>query len=151
MAIFGRKTSLPWPITLLIGLGILAAGCYLGAQVFNVVYHGTKTAATIVDVHSRYEKTGKHSHGTRYHAVLAFTDGNNQRIQFEDDKGVASATQYQKGQSLSVLYLPADPIHTAVVDRGWELWTNTGLCGIFGIILVGSALFRAASGRDTTL
>ncbi|MEZ0225614.1 MAG: DUF3592 domain-containing protein [Alphaproteobacteria bacterium] len=145
MAIFGRRT-LPWPITLLLGVGVIAGGCFLGSQVFNVTYRGAKVAATIVDVHSKYEKTGRHSRGTRYHAVLSFTDSQNRQFQFEDDKGVSSATQYQKGQRFYVLYAPADPGHTAVVDRGWELWVPTGVCGIIGIFLVGSALLRARGG-----
>ncbi|TAL37268.1 MAG: DUF3592 domain-containing protein [Alphaproteobacteria bacterium] len=148
MAIFGRRT-LPWPLTLLIGIGILAAGCYLGSTVFHVVYHGTKAAAAVVDMRGKQEKTGRHSRGTRYHAVLAFTDSQNRRVEFEDEKGFSSATQYRKGQSLPVLYLPADPVHTAVVDRGWELWWTTGICGIAGIALIGSALLRAA-GYDST-
>jgi hypothetical protein len=142
MAIFGRRT-LPWPVTLLIGLAILGAGCFLGSRIFDVTYRGTKVAATIIDVHSKYEKTGRHSRGTRYHAVLTFTDSQNRQFQFEDDKGVSSATQYNKGQRLPVLYVPADPANTAVVNRGWELWLPTGVCGIIGIFLVGSALFSA--------
>jgi hypothetical protein len=144
MAIFGRRT-LPWPVALLFGLGLFAAAFFLGAKVYNVVYHGTKVAAVIVDVQGRQERTGRHSRGTRYHAVLAFTDAQNRRFQFEDGKGISSATYYQRGQSLQVLYAPADPAHTAVVDRGWELWLETLVCAGLGVFLIGGSLLRARS------
>ena len=148
MSYYSRR-NLPWPISLAIGLCALGFSFYSAAKTARIVWSGHHVQAQVVAVNSRYESTGRHSHGTRYHPVLSFTDSLNHKIQFEDSSSSRENGYYFTGQMHPVLYLESTPVY-AVVDTGWRLWSTAFISALMGAIFTGAALakLRASGGAQ---
>jgi hypothetical protein len=86
---------------------------------------------------------------TAYHAVVRFTDHKGQTITFTD-KLAFSRASFSVGQEVRIFYDPRNAQH-AMIDRGWKNFVISGICLIFGGLivlgsiqrLIGSAKFQS--------
>lgn len=118
-------------ICCVIGLGLLGGSVYAGQKMQYFLMHAKPVAGEVVRIDSEYNSRSEGSSYT-YYSIVKFDTSMGQNIEFRDSVG-SSHPMHDIGDSVDVLYLPADP-QEAMIDRG--VW-NWGLCaGLFAASLI---------------
>ncbi len=122
-------------VLLLLAVGCSIGSYYSGLDMLNLTLSGQYTSGKVTDVNSRRSSTSSGSSGYyTYHAVVAFKDAQNRLARFEDSVG-SSNSIYDRGDSVQVLYDPANP-HKAIIDRGVLNWGISGGLALGALILL---------------
>ena len=121
------------PVLLLAGLALVALGVGQSRALLRLEATGARAQGMVTALSSSSSGNG----GVTYHPVVTFTDARGKAMTFRDSTGT-NPPLYHVGQSVTVLYLPAE-VRRAVIDRGAWNWLPSVL-----LYLLGGALFAAA-------
>jgi hypothetical protein len=132
------------PLIILLGLGMLGGGGWLGMERQAFLERAEATNGTVVDF-ERHTSTSDGRTTTTYHAVVDFSAPGGERIRFTHESG-SSHPSLKRGDAVRVLYDPADP-QEAIIDGGWQNWLATIILGGMGLIMLaaGIAMWRRRS------
>jgi hypothetical protein len=123
------------PVLVLVGLGVVALGVYLGRSTFLLQSHGERVQGTVV-----FLELKKTLHGSTYYAVVQFATREGTAVQFTDVMG-SNPPAYREGDPVNVLYSRYLPERTATIDRGILDWLAPGVLCVMGTALAGIALW----------
>jgi hypothetical protein len=134
------KGDLSWIAGVLCsGMGLTFVAC--GLWFFHRTCTFLATAATawgeVIDLETRraYGRQGKRSYVySIYHPVVRFPLPDGEMVQFTSQIG-STPPEFQVGQSVKVLYHPAQP-QSARIQGFWELWGQATFCAGLGVILL---------------
>ena len=122
------------PILVLVGVGVVALGSYLGRTTYLLQSTGEHVRGTVL-----FSELKKTLHGSSYYPVVQFATRKGTLVQFRDSMG-SSPPAYHEGESVSVLYFPAFPQESATIDHGLLSWLAPGALCLGGTLLTVVAL-----------
>ena len=122
------------PILVLVGVGIVALGAYLGRTTYLLQSTGEHVRGTVL-----FSELKKTLHGSSYYPVVQFATRKGTSVQFRDSMG-SSPPAYHEGESVNVLYFPAFPQQSATIDHGLLSWLAPGALCLGGTLLTVVAL-----------
>lgn len=122
------------PIFVLVGLGICALGVHLGRTLFLLQSTGERARGTVL-----FCELKKTLHGSSYYPVVQFVTCKGLAVEFRDSMG-SDPPPYQEGEQVDVLYFPASPEATAIIDRGRLNWLAPGALCVGGLALAAIAV-----------
>jgi hypothetical protein len=123
------------PVLVLVGLGVLSLGGYLGRTTYLLKSAGETTQGTV-----QFLELKKTTHGSSYYPVVEFSTRDGTRVQFRDGMG-SNPPAYRDGDPVTVLYFRNQPGQTATIDRGLLNWLVPGILCVMGSFLAGVALW----------
>lgn len=132
------------PLLLLAGAGLLALGVGQSRALLRLEAGGARAPGVVTALSSSRNSNG----GVTYHALVTFTDLKGRGVTFRDSTGT-NPPLYHPGQSVTVLYLPADA-GRAVIDRGVWNWLPSVLLYVLGgaLLAAGLAALKTRGGAD---
>jgi hypothetical protein len=130
------------PALVLLGLGVVALGVYLGRSTFLLQSHGERTHGTVVFLELKTTL-----HGSTYYPVVQFATREGTAVQFRDGMG-SNPPAYREGDPVNVLYSRNLPERTATIDRGILDWLAPGILCAMGSALAGIAFWARLGVRD---
>lgn len=123
------------PILVLVGLGVISLGGYLGRTAYMLKATGDSAPGTV-----QFSELKKTTHGSSYYPVVEFSTREGTRVQFRDGMG-NNPPAYREGDPVTVLYFRNQPGETATIDHGLLNWLAPGILCLMGSLLVGVALW----------
>ena len=123
------------PALVLVGLGVVALGVYLGRSTFLLQTHGERVKGTVVFLELKTTL-----HGSTYYPVVQFATREGTAVQFRDGMG-SNPPAYHEGDPVNVLYSRNLPERTATIDRGILDWLVPGILCVMGSALAGIAFW----------
>ncbi|QBQ55369.1 DUF3592 domain-containing protein [Nitrosococcus wardiae] len=138
-----RHNSVPtWVLVILvmIGVGVISGGAYLGVKRINFLQTALTTQGTVVSLNSKTSTSDGKTTTTYYPVVEYLPPNQSQSIIFEHDIG-SSHPPYRRGEKVEVLYSASNPSE-AIINEGWMNYFGPGLMLIVGsvFVLVGGVL-----------
>jgi Protein of unknown function (DUF3592) len=132
------------PFLLLAGTGLLALGVHQSRALLRLEASGVRVPGTVTSLVSSTSNSGE----ITYYPRVTYTDGAGRRVVFKDSTGT-NPPLYRIGESVTVLYLPADAAR-AIIDRGAWNWLPSALLYVLGgaLFAVGLAGLRTRSAAD---
>ncbi len=139
-----KNMRLAGPLLLIGGLLMIWGGVHIGTSLAELLQYGVTAKGQVVAMQSRASASGD------YYAVVAFTDASGTQRQFEDSIST-NPPEFQAGDIVTVLYLPHDPQHSAMIDRGTANYLGPVLLLLFGTVfsIVGGVMTRRSRHRPT--
>ena len=136
-----------WAVLHLVWMGLLAWAVFLAYQSWHFTQSGVAATGTVVE-----NRAIDDADGTTYKPVVEFEiDG--QVYRFEGGNS-SSPPAYRVGQSVRVLYDPADPSQ-AQINSIWERWLAPFLMGsaavLMALIVTGIMVFRIITRRSLVI
>lgn len=132
------------PILVLAGVAVLALGLYLGRTLFLLHSTGERVLGTVAFLELKTTL-----HGATYYPVVEFTVQDGATVQFRDSMG-SQPPAYREGDVVRVLYFPAYPRESAIIDRGMLNWIVPGALCLLGSLLAVVALLVRLGAPPTT-
>ena len=123
------------PALILLGLGVVALGVYLGRSTFLLKSHGELAQGTVVFLELKTTL-----HGSTYYPVVQFATREGTAVQFRDGMG-SNPPAYREGDPVTVAYFRNLPQQTATIDRGILDWLAPGVLCVMGTVLAGIAFW----------
>lgn len=123
------------PFLVLVGLGVMALGGYLGRTAYLLKSAGESAQGTV-----QFLELKKTLHGSSYYPVVQFATREGTTVQFRDGMG-SDPPAYREGDPVTVRYFLNQPERTATIDRGMADWLAPGILCVMGSLLVGAALW----------
>jgi Protein of unknown function (DUF3592) len=123
------------PILVLVGLGVLFLGGYMGRTIYLLKSSGDSAPGTV-----QFSELKKNTHGSSYYPVVEFATREGIRVQFRDGMG-SNPPAYREGDPVTVLYFRNQPAQTATIDRGLLNWLVPAILCAMGSLLAGVALW----------
>jgi hypothetical protein len=123
------------PALIVVGLGVVALGVYLGRSTFLLQSHGEHAQGTVVFLELKTKL-----HGSTYYPVVQFATREGTAVQFRDAMG-SNPPAYREGDPVNVVYFRNLPQQTATIDRGILDWLAPGVLCVMGTVLAGVALW----------
>ena len=130
------------PVLILLGLGVVALGVYLGRSTFQLQTHGERAPGTVVFLELKTTL-----HGSTYYPVVQFATREGTAVQFRDGMG-SNPPAYHEGDPVNVLYFRNLPERTATIDRGFWDWLAPGILCVMGSALAGIAFWARLGALD---
>lgn len=133
-----RKKTPVWALVLVlvVGLAVLAGGAYVAKQRGEFLSKARPATGEVIDFKRRTSTSDGKTKTTWYPVVRYQPPGRDAPITFQHDTG-SSPPAYQRGEPVSVLYLPGDP-EEAIIDAGLMNWFVPGvmilLGGVFTVV-----------------
>jgi hypothetical protein len=118
-----------FPLLLLVGIGMVAGGVYLGQRMKELQDHGLRTPGQVVGL-----EISRSSDSTSYHPKVSFKDSRGGAVTFRDSVG-SNPPSYRTGDAVTVLYLEGEPEKSAIIDRGLWNWLVPALLALFGALI----------------
>jgi hypothetical protein len=124
---------------LLVGLGLSAGAAFAFARTKRFLAHAQQGQGEVLAL-----EESRSQNGTSYHPVVGFQTWNGERVEFRSATG-SSSRSYRVGQSVPILYDPANP-SDARIHGFMHVWLLTGILGFMGAVftIVGGVLVAAA-------
>jgi len=123
------------PILVVVGLGVMSLGGYLGRTTYLLKSTGQSAQGTVL-----FLELKKTAHGSSYYPVVEFATRDGMKVQFRDGMG-SDPPAYREGDPVTVLYFRNLPEETATIDRGPLNWLAPGILCVMGSFLAGVALW----------
>lgn len=136
------------PICVLIGLALVGGGVYKGNALLKLEHEGARAQGEVVRLQETHSSGNNNTNSTSYYPVVTFTAQDGSVITFQDSVG-SNPPSYHNGESVAVLYAPAQAERSAMIDRGNWNWAIPGVMGAFGLALIASGFGMLRSFRRT--
>lgn len=120
-----------------VGLAALAAGVVWGARRYSLYKSGVRTNGVVVEVSAHQSTTtreGRTVDSTSYYPVVEFTPADGKTRRFTGSTGSGSPS-YSAGQSVAVIYDPADPAKAQLADFE-QFWLGPLAVSLFGLFFL---------------
>jgi hypothetical protein len=115
-----------------IGLALLSLGGIWGLGVYPIFRDTVSSQGTVVDL---YVEGSGDSHDAVMLPVVEFVARNGVKVRFRAGGGSGSASEYEKGTRVDVLYDPNSP-GTAYIGSYSQLWQRPLFAGGIGLVLI---------------
>ncbi len=123
---------------LLLGALFAGVGAFLARDTVRLSRVGQPAEGRVMDITLTESRNDDGDLERHYYSVVEFLTAQEEKIRFTDAVGYGRPA-HTVGQTVSVLYDPADP-HTARINSLWGLWGFPGIfLGIGGAVLAFSA------------
>ena len=121
------------PFLVVTGIGLLALGVQQSRVLLRLEAYGMRAPGVVTSL-----SASRSNGGVTYYPLVTYTDGEGRRVVFKDSTGT-NPPLYGVGETVSVLYLPAEAGH-AVIDRGAWNWLAPFLLYLLGAGLVAAGV-----------
>ncbi|NCC21314.1 MAG: DUF3592 domain-containing protein [Alphaproteobacteria bacterium] len=129
------RVTVRWiPLFLLIGVGLMGGGWYLGEKQAFLEGNGVRAPGTVVELESVYSSSSDGG-GYTYYPVVRFNTREGESVRFRSGSG-SNPPMYSTGEAVTVLYDPNAPRRSAMIDAGWMNWILPGAVGFAGIVVL---------------
>ncbi|TAL37267.1 MAG: DUF3592 domain-containing protein [Alphaproteobacteria bacterium] len=108
-----RARLVAGPLIFGCGMLLMVAGVHFGNGLDSMLQQGATAQGTVVAV----EGAENAAPGGLAYPVVSFTDDKGRSVRFRDKRG-RFPPEFGVGEDVSVLYLPGDAAHIAMIDRG---------------------------------
>lgn len=122
------SNRVPVVVSFLLAFGLFGGAGYFYSDTHKLISAAQKTTGTVVDFERRSSKGG-HSD----YPVIEFTTATGEIRRFT----TSGAGDFAKGETVEVLYQPADPAN-AKVNVFVEMWLGSLALGGFGLLCLGA-------------
>lgn len=135
---------------MLVGLAMLAGGCYFAEKTWTLVTKGIHAQGIVAEVTEEWRTRTKRSHGhsREVRELLNFYTVSVARplgapFRFRDEQGTRKR-EHEKGDTVPVIYLETDAVATAIIDKGGWNWLLPGMLGAMGLVftVIGAGAMR---------
>ncbi len=135
------------------GLAALTAGLVWGSRRYSLYKSGVRTNGVVVEVsahHSTSTRDGRTVDSTSYYPEVEFTAADGKPRRFTGSTG-SSSPSYAAGQSVAVIYDPADPAKAQLADFS-QFWLGPLALALFGFsfLVAGAGSFWLVADSDKT-
>jgi hypothetical protein len=107
-----RTVKIAGPLLLAVGAFMLWGGVHVGNKLEILLQYGLAAPGQVAEMQSTLS-----SNSDVYYPVVSFTDAVGHVYKFKDENG-QNPPEFAAGDTVNVIYLPSDPGHSAIIDRG---------------------------------
>ncbi len=118
-------------LVLIIGLGLLGGGYYVGKSVFILETIGQTAAGQVTGL-----KANSDSDGTTYAPIIRFQTNQGNDITFTSNYS-SNPPSYKSGDDVQILYDPDNPSGNVMIDAGWMNWLIPVILSLCGLLFCG--------------